>query len=152
MKNLSKLASPLLSIALGVLLLVFKGGIISIALTVLGVLFIVMGVMDLVNKQNQTGLIRFIIGAVIIALGWLLVSVALYIFAVLLVLSGAYGIFTLTKNNKKLSIAYIQPILLLIAGACLFFNQGTTVDWVFIVVGAVLLAQGVLALYNGLKK
>lgn len=152
MKNLTKLTSPLLTLAIGVLLLIFKGGIVSIALTVLGVVFLVMGIVDIINKQTQTGIIRLIVGAVIIVFGWLLVTVALYIIAVILAITGLYGLFGLISQKKKISVMYLNPILLLIAGVCLFFNQGTAIDWVFIVVGAVFVVQGLIGTYETLKK
>ena len=152
MKNLSKLTSPLLLIAIGLLLLVFKGGIVSIALTVFGVVFIVMGIVGLINKQNQTAIIRLIIGAVIIAFGWLFVQIALYIIAFILILTGVYLLFNLVSKKIKFSLVYLNPLLLFVAGICLFFNQGVTMDWVFIVVGAVFVVQGVLGAYGMLKK
>lgn len=152
MKNFAKLTSPLISLLIGILLIVFKGDIISIALTVLGALFIVLGIIDLTNNQNQVGIVRIVVGVVIIAFGWFLVSVALYVIAVLLVIAGAGAVFNLTSKKAKFSIAYLQPILFILAGLCLFFSQGTTVSWVFIVVGAILAVQGVMGLYTSLKK
>ena len=152
MKNLSKLTSPLLLIAIGLLLLVFKGGVVSIALTIFGVVFIVMGIVGLINKQNQTAIIRLIIGAVIIAFGWLFVQIALYIIAFILILTGVYLLFNLVSKKIKFSLVYLNPLLLFVAGICLFFNQGVTMDWVFIVVGAVFVVQGVLGVYGMLKK
>lgn len=152
MEKTSKFLSPVLSIVLGILLLVFKGDVVSIALTVLGVVFLVMGIMDIVNKQITLGIVRMVIGAAIIVFGWLLLSVALYVIAVFLIIAGIYGIYKLLQKKSAKALDYLQPILLTVVGLCLFFNQGGTVAWVFIVVGIILIVQGIVGLLNVLKK
>ena len=152
MKKSQKLTSPLIMLIIGILLLVFKGGVVSIALTVLGVLFLIIGIIDITNKKMQTGITRLIIGAVIIVFGWLFVQIALYIIAVILAIAGIYGLISLMTQKKKFSLIYLNPLLLFVAGVCLFFNQGVTMDWVFVVVGAVFLVQGILGAYGSLKK
>ena len=152
MQNYKKLLSPVLSIVLGVLLLVFKGSVVSIALSVLGVVFIVLGIIDITNKQTTVGIVRIAIGAVIIIFGWLLLSVALYVIAVLLVLAGVANLYNLVNAKKPFGLNYLQAILLLLIGLCLFFNQGATVGWVFLVVGIILVVQGVLGLVSALNK
>lgn len=152
MEKVNKYLSPALSILLGILLLVFKGEVISIALTVLGVVFIVLGILDVTKNQTTPGIIRIVIGAVIIAFGWLLLSVALYVIAVLLVIAGIYGIYQTSTKKSSTALNYLQPVLLTLVGLCLFFNQGGTVAWVFIAVGIILVVQGIIGLLNVLKK
>ncbi len=153
MKKFSKFLAPILAILLGVLLVAKQGELVSIALTVLGVVFIVFGIIDIVKKNDvRTGVVRIVVGAVIIAFGWLLLPIALYIIAVCMTIAGIAGIYALLKGKKKFSMDYLQPILMTVAGICLFFNQGAAISWVFIVVGIMLIIHGALGLMNAINK
>ena len=140
MKN-SKLISGILLAVVGLLLIVLKGQVISIAATCLGVIFIVNGIMAIVKNDFTKGIITIVIGAIIILFGWLFVTIALYILGALLI---AYGVLDLINKSKvkivfddtlKKVLYYIIPVLYIVAGACLLFNQGETVSFVFIFSG-----------------
>ncbi len=151
MEKFNKFTIPLLNILIGILLLVFKGGVIKIALTVVGVAFIVFGIVDLLNKQKQMGIARLIVGAIIIVFGYFLTTVAIYIIAVLLVLGGVLSLGKLTQARVRSALHYVQPILLMIIGLCLLFHQGAAVSWVFIVAGVAFVLNGILELSRTLK-
>ncbi|MCQ3035504.1 MAG: hypothetical protein MJ248_04760, partial [Bacilli bacterium] len=86
-KQLNSLIIALAYLIIGVLFIVFKAGIlglaIQIALTVLGVLFIVFGILGIVNKRLVEGIVNLVIGVVIIVFGWTLLMVIMIIFGVL---------------------------------------------------------------------
>ena len=156
MKN-SKLVSGIIFAVVGLLLIVLKGQVISIAATCLGVVFIVNGIMSVVKNDLTKGIITIVIGAIIILFGWLFVTIALYILGALLI---AYGVLDLINKSKvkivfddtlKKVLYYVIPVLYIVAGACLLFNQGETVSFVFILTGVILLVNGILTILESLK-
>lgn len=151
-QNQNKLVSAVLMTVLGVLFLIWKNGVVSIAMTVLGALLIVQAILDIVHKAYVSGAIRAAIGVAIIVFGWALVTITLYIMAAVLLI---YGILQLVgalkdldKDSKLLAkiLAFIEPAICLFISICLLFNQGGTISWVFIVAGIFLIIDGVVAL------
>ena len=86
MKLSSNLITAILTIALGVLLAVFKEGIIGIAMTVLGVGLIIWAIIDLIDKKMEPAIIKAVAGVAVILLGWLVASIVLFVFAGLLLI------------------------------------------------------------------
>ena len=156
-KNQNKLISAILITVLGVLFLIWKSDVISVAMTVLGVMLIVQGILDLVHKNIVSGVIRVALGILIIVFGWAFVTIALYVMAVVLLI---YGIMQLISTIRNLAsekslvakiVGFIQPALYLVIAACLLFNQSGAITWVFILSGIFLIIQGVLALIDCLS-
>ena len=153
-QNQNKLASALLMTVLGVLFIVFKNDVISVALTVLGVLLVIQAVLDFVHKALVSGVVRAVIGALILVfgLGNLIVTVALYVIAAVLLVYGILQLIGALKALTKKSnfivkiFAFIEPAICLFVAICLLFNQGGTVAWVFIISGIFLIIDGVLSL------
>lgn len=157
MKN-NKLFTGVVLGIIGLLLIILKGQIISIATTFIGVIFIINGVMSIVNKDLTRGIIIIVMGAVIILFGWLFLTIALYIVGVLLI---TYGIIDLVnkfkvqisfEDNFKKILYYLIPVLYIVAGAVLLFNQGEAISFVFVFSGVVLLVNGLLIIVDGLKE
>lgn len=156
-KRNNKLLAALATIVLGILFLIFKGSVIQIALTIVGLVVIVMAILDFKNKQTAQGVVKAILGVAVIVFGWIFVDIALYIIAGVLILLGIWQIVSAVRNPAPGSVrkvfSFIAPVGSLAAGICLFFNQGGTINWVFTVAGILLIVQGVIALFNsGSKK
>ena len=158
MKKTEKLISALLTIALGILLIVLKGGIISIMMTVLGVALLVFGVIDLVNRLIPPAVVKLVLGVVIIICGWAIVTAVLYLLAACLIVAGILLLYEKIKNRVSCAslwltvCEYAVPAMLLVIGALLLFNQGNTVNWVFIISGIVTVVEGGLLLVNTLAE
>lgn len=157
MKIDSRLLSGLFSAILGIMFIVLKGGVIGIALTVIGLLAIAMAVTDFVNNKTSLGVIKSIIGVSVIVVGWVLVDIALYIISGVLIVLGIYQIISAIKISElcgpsQRTLLLIRPIVTFAAGICLFFNKNGVIDWLFIIVGALILAQGVLSVLEVVEK
>jgi uncharacterized membrane protein (DUF2068 family) len=95
-------------------------------------------------------------GALILVfgLGNLLVTVALYVIAAVLLVYGILQLIgalkALNKKSKLLAkvFAFLEPAVCIFVAVCLLFNQGGTVAWVFIVSGIFLIIDGVIALVD----
>ena len=152
MKITSKLITAILTIVIGVLFVALKGGVIGIAMTVLGVGLIVWAVLDLIDKNNTSGIIKLIAGIVVIVFGWTLASIVLYVMAALLLVYAVYQLYQLITGKVKDFVKFIEPGVMALIAILLLFNQGGTIAWVFIVAGIFLIVEGALALINCIKK
>lgn len=157
MKLSTKLSSAIISIAVGVLFMILKDDIIGITMTLIGIGAIIMAVIDFVNKQTQAGIIKTIIGVVILVLGWVFVEIALYLIAGVLIILGISQIISAIKLSKLCNAVqkvfmFVKPVATLAAGLCLFFNKGGTMDWIFFLVGVLILIEGMLSLADPTDK
>ncbi|MBQ8885472.1 MAG: hypothetical protein IJY62_03800 [Clostridia bacterium] len=155
MKTSEKLVSALLTVLLGVLFIVMKGGVVSVAMTILGAVLIVLGVLNLIDKQVAPAVVKIVIGALIIVCGWLIVRVVLYIVAALLLIYGILDLYARIKaglkcdNVWKTVIVYAKPVLMIVLGLLLFLSS---LDWIFVLVGICAILEGALMLFDLLKK
>ena len=156
MKKSEKIVSAALTMLLGVLLLVLKGNVIGITMTVVGICLIVLGVMDIFNKLVPPAVVKIVVGAMIILFGWILVEVILYILAAILLIVGILMLYD--KIKKKVYCAnlfhticeYAMPTLLIAIGIIFLFHQGKAVNFIFIVSGILTLIEGGVVLVNAL--
>lgn len=158
MTKSNKFISAIIMIVIGALLIFLKGAIIGYLLTALGVALIVMGILDAVQKKDIPAcVIKCVIGALIIVGGWVFVAVILYILGALLVVVGVLGIIKLVQRHTKgenllaTVTAYLVPSLYILIGICLFFNQSAIMDIMFIIVGVIVLVDGIVQLVNAVK-
>ena len=140
-KTESSLLSALLYIVIGVLFCIFKDSIVNWILTVAGIV-------QVVNKQTQNGVINLLFGALIIVFGWLLLEVALVIFGVLLIIS---AVTDFAKSGKK-GMDLLRLAITIIIGVLLATNGFAAISWVFIVIGVIFIIEGILLLIPYFKK
>ena len=146
MKFSNRLLSAIVTIVLGALFIIFKGEVITIAMTLLGVTLIVLSIMDFINNKNSPAITKLILGLIAIIFGWFLISLALFVFAALIIAMAIMEIIELSKFVNQSPTAYIVPSLKILVAACLIFNQSGAIDWLFIVAGVFLIIQGTLQL------
>lgn len=145
----------LASIAIGILFVWLKGGVVSIAMTVLGVALAVYGIGDLLKHRTVTGVVKLVLGIAVLLCGWVFLAVALYIMAALLLIYGLLELIAFFRIKRRSAfdvfVGLAGPVICLAVAACLFFNQGGAIDWVFLVSGILLIVQGVLDLTKSLR-
>ena len=144
-------------IALGLLFILFKGEVISIAMSIIGISLIVWGVVNLANKLVTLGTIKIVLGAFVLLAGWLLVTLALYVLGACLLVWGISDLYRLSKVKIKkvtlpVALHIAQPIIYILVALTLFFNQGGALSWMFTVSGIFLLVDGVVALIGALDR
>ena len=138
------------AIIIGFLLLFLKGKVISILLTVIGILVLVSAFMDWRSQKTNGAMIKAIVGICILAFGWLFINLALCIVAAILAGVGIKKILAIRESSpvnltlQDKAFLYGKPALMVFAGVILFFNLGGVIDWVFIVVGVLLIVEGFL--------
>ena len=153
MNQKENVASALGSILLGILLIVMKGKIITAAITLLAVFVIVGAIMDFVAGLVNYGIVKLVAGICILVFGWVFASLAFYILAAGIILMGLLQISSIKKTMPvNLTVGErFQPGLMVVAGACLLFNQSGTIAWAFIATGVLLVINGIMTLVGANK-
>lgn len=145
------------SIILGLLLVIMKGEVISIALTIAGIAILLSAVSDFTHQMTNLGIIKSVIGVCILIFGWMFINLALYILAAAIIIMGLLKMSNMSKGipvnltMKEKGILYIKPLLTVLAGVCLLFHQGGAIDWVFTITGVLLVAEGVMDLAENIR-
>lgn len=135
-------------VVLGILFCVFRAGMINVLLTIVGVVLIALGVYDIfVRKNYVSAAIEIILGIAVIVCGWTILDIALLVLGIGLSIYAIYEIIMIAKNFKKKGwISLIKPIITLVVGIFLIVAKWVLVDWIFIVIGVILIINGILAL------
>lgn len=153
----NELLTAIALIVIGLLFIIYKGGIISIAMSLIGITLIVLGIIDIVKKRTVSGVVKLVFAALVMLAGWLFITLALYILGAFLLVAGVTQLVALSKTKiKKLTLPVImhiaQPIIYILIAICLFFNQGGAISWVFTVSGIFLIIDGIAGLIGALDK
>ena len=147
-KSSSNVASALLYIVIGVLLIVFRAETLNWAMTAMGVFFIISGILDIAKKNAVGGVVSLSIGIAILVLGWLATHIVLLVLGILLAVKGVMALLqALTHKTTLLGILF--PILTVLAGLSLAFGRG--LEYMLIVAGVILVVDGLLGLVNNKK-
>lgn len=141
-----------LYIVLGIVLLVFPGEALNIAMTIAGIFFIISGILELIKKNWGGGIISLIIGIAILVLGWLLTEIVMLILGILIAIKGIIALVQAIRQKKKNFLQILFPILTIIVGLLLAFAWGNIMNIVLIVGGILLIVCGVVGLIGAIKK
>ena len=152
-KNSKKLSTgtilaALLYIIIGAMFIVFRSSMLGWALTDAGILAIAYGIYLSFNKQLVLGIIFAVVGVLLIVGGWVFLNIILIVFGVLLVVYGVKGLIEALQKKKKAVFPIVVSILTIVAGILFIVSKWALVDWMFIIIGAVLIIDGILALIN----
>ena len=150
-KKSVSVSSPILYIVLGALLAIFRSSMLNWAMTLAGLFFIVMGIVDLTKKKMLGGIINIVIGVAILVLGWVITSIVLLVLGILIAIKGATELVEVMKLKKKKRTFFklIFPIITIIVGLALAF--GNALDYVILAVGVILIVDGILGLVGAKK-
>lgn len=149
-KTNSELFSSILYILVGVLLVIFRTGMLNVAMTIAGLIFVVMGALDLLKKNWTSGAVSLIIGIAIIVLGWLAMAIVLLVLGILIAVKGVFALVEVFKKNNKNALDIVVPVLTVVVGIMLAFGNG--LDVMIVIVGVLLAIDGVIGLLGTLKK
>ena len=155
MKKSEMIISAIFTIAIGVLLMIMKGEMISVFMTVLGVSLIVFGLLDLLQKNVPFAVVKIVVGGVVILFGWTIVSAVVYILASIVLIVGILALYDCLRyrlrcvQSKEALKILATPVVCILIGLILFFNQW---DWVFVVAGLFTVLEGGLLLWEALSK
>ena len=143
------LFSAILYLAVGALLIMFKAAVVDWAMYIVGAIFIVSGVLDVLKKNYTGGGISLVIGLVICLLGWALKEIVLLVLGILIAVKGIVALLDALK--KKLDVFEIAfTILTIVTGVMLAFGNG--LNTILVIAGILLAVDGAIGLFASLRK
>ena len=146
-----KLSSPLIYIVLGALLVIFNAELISWAMTLAGIFFLVIGIIDLTKGRVPSGIVNLAIAAIIIVLGWTIMDVVLRVLGVLVAAKGILDLLTVLKRKNKNILGIVFAAITIAIGVLLAVTPGEVLGTVMKVAGVLLIIDGVLGLVGNRK-
>ena len=93
----------------------------------------------------------------VIVCGWVIVEAVLYLVAGALLIAGILLLYEKIESRSRCDTLfytlceYAVPVVFLVIGTLLMFNQGNTVNWVFIFGGIFTIIEGGLLLVGALS-
>jgi len=153
----NELLTAIALILIGGLFIIYKGEVISIAMSLIGITLVVLGIIDILRSRVVSGVVKLVFAALVVLAGWLFVTLALYVLGAFLLIAGITQLIALSKLKiKKLTLPAVmhitQPIIYILVAICLFFNQGGAISWVFILSGVFLILDGIAGIIGALDK
>ena len=145
-----KLFSSLLNIIIGALLVIFRSQTLEWAMTIAGIVFVISGIHDLDQENWAGGAVSLIIGIAILILGWAFAQIVLLVLGILIAIKGIVALIDMLKKTSKGLLEIIYPILSIVVGLMLAF--GNALDIMIIIVGVLLIVDGVIDLLGSVKK
>ena len=149
-KKKSELFSALLYIVIGVLLAIFKQGVLDWAIFLVGAIFIISGILEVAKKNYTGGAISLIIGIAILILGGFLKDIVFLVLGILIAVKGCVSLIDALKAKKKNALSIVFPVLTIALGILLAF--GNLVGTVIFIAGILLAIDGVIGLIGAMKK
>ena len=146
----SELYSALLYIIVGVLLVIFRSETLGWAMTFAGIFFVISGILDITKNNVTGGAVSIIIGIVILILGWTLTKIVLLVLGILIAIKGIIALCRVLMQKRTNLAMILYPIFSIIVGLMLAFGNG--LDVMIIIVGVLLIADGVLGLFNSVNR
>ena len=129
---------------IGLLLVIMKGGSLNILMTIVGILFIGIGVIDAIqNKDLVKGIVEMVLGIAIIVFGWLIADIVLLVFGVLLIVK---GVMELLNTYKRGVAAVLSPLATIVIGILLVVAKWALMDVMCIIACVIFLINAALAL------
>lgn len=148
----AQLFSAILYIAIGILMVSLRSGLIGWLVTIAGIIFIISGILDIVRKNWFSGAVNLIIGIVILVLGNLIPNIIFIVIGVLLAVKGLVALIEAIKKGPANALEIVFPIISVVIGVTLVFAWGKVIDIVLIVGGILLIIDGIIGLIGALKK
>ena len=145
-----KLFSSLLYIIIGALLVIFRSQTLVWAMSIAGFVFVISGILDLVQENWAGGAVSLIIGIAILILGWAFAQIVLLVLGILIAIKGIVALIDMLKKTSKGLLEIIYPILSIVVGLMLAF--GNALDIMIVIVGVLLIVDGVIDLLGSVKK
>ena len=131
---------------IGLMLVIMKAGSLDILMTVIGALFVILGVVDILNKKDLIkAIVEITIGVAIIVCGWVITEIVLLVFGIFLIIRGALDLWSKRNSNWE---ALISPIVCIVIGILLVIAKWALIDTMCIIAGIFFLINAVLVLFG----
>jgi len=154
------------AVVLGALLILYPQKAISFGVIIIGILFIVPGLLSLIDyftvekaKRPEmpallAGIGSLLFGVVLVAIPNIFVNVLMYILGIILIAGAVEQIVLLIRARKIAAVSfafYLIPLVILAAGILVLFNPFKTAETIFILIGVTCLIYGIMEFIYWLK-
>ena len=143
------ISSPLLYVILGALLVIFKMEMLNWAITLAGIFFTVIGIVDFIKGNTKTGILNAAIGIIILVVGWTILDIVLLVLGILIAAKGVMDLATVLKLKKRSVLRVVFAALTIALGVALAF--GDLLGDLIAIVGVLLIIDGALGLLGAKK-
>ncbi len=149
--NKQTLPTAIALIVIGVLFCIFKSDMLSILFTVVGVVLICVGIIELLNKLYVESAVEIAVGIVVITCGWTILDITLLVIGIVAIIYGIYLFATLIpkyKNMKGYDLVanILAPLFVIIVGILLVVSKWQLSNAIFIVLGILSIVDGIFML------
>ncbi len=140
--------------AVGILFCAFRASLVSVLLTVIGAVLALLGTAELFRRKTANGVIEIAAGVILIVCAWTIVDVTLILLGVMFCAYSVYDIVSSLPTLKRqrgwdLAMSLIYPLLAFTVGALLIAAKWTLSDALFIAIGVLAIAAGVVQMFSG---
>jgi len=154
------IASSILFLILGILLLVVPGGIVTTVIRVFGIIILILGILSIVNvaktKVNNGemvyGILIGVLGLVFISNPEVIASIIPFVFGVWIVIKTSFKlqfVVALKRGNSKDYVkSLVVNIITLILGLVLIFNPFKGAETIIRIIGGFMIAYSLLDILN----
>ena len=148
MKQSERMISAVATVALGIILIVLRATFIEVLMTIAGLILIVFGIIDLMQKMVPPAVFKIVVGVIVIICGWAIVEAVLYVVAAILLIAGILLLYDKIKRRMRCHnsfftvLEYAKPCIMLLIGGLLLFNQEGLMDFIFVASGILTLLEG----------
>lgn len=159
-----KLIFGLFALIIGIIAILDPGDAWMILCIILGIALLLKGIMALLpifkgEKDNNAlimGVIYVVIGIVLIVASWVATTILMYLFGALLIIYGLLQLYEMLPALKsglkgKGAINAIIAIVAVILGILVIINPGATADIIMIIIGICMVIVGLLNLVGAFQ-
>ncbi len=133
----------LIYILLGILFCIFRGRVAVWCVYGIGALLIVQGVLDMVNRRLVQGILEAVIGVLAIVFAAAITKYAIIVLGVILLV---WAVLRLFDNSRKTGLTLLYIVGAAVIGVLMIINAFAVLDWFFLVIGILLIVEGILCL------
>ncbi|MBR6052521.1 MAG: DUF308 domain-containing protein [Clostridia bacterium] len=133
----------LIYILLGILFCIFRGRVAVWCVYAIGALLIVQGVLDMVNRRLVQGILEAVIGVLAIVFAAAITKYAILVLGVILLV---WAVLRLFDSSFKGPLTMLYIVGAIVVGVLMIVNAFAVLDWFFLVIGILLIVEGVLCL------
>ncbi len=126
----------------GLMLCIFRAQVLSWTLLGIGIVLIVMGVLNILRRHIIEGVFTGALGIIVLIWGGSFVDVILLVLGIALAFKGICDLIGGARRASTPTV--VGSIITIVAGALLIFSRWQLIDWVFIVLGVILIIDGLL--------
>jgi uncharacterized membrane protein HdeD (DUF308 family) len=119
------------------------------AMTIVGVIFVVSGIVELIKGHFIGGVVSLVIGVSVLVLGWTIAGIVLLILGILIIVKGVIALIETIVKRRKSIAQLLFPVITIVVGAVIAFGNG--LDIAIMVGGILLIVDGIIGIIAALR-